>query len=70
MISSKFILTQMVINLPTGSSRLGRQWSGLACQGAGSCSSSTISLQYWAEETARTGKYLPANSFSKVLTMA
>lgn len=70
MISSKFILAQMVMNLPTGGGGLGRQRSGLACQGAGGCGFSTLSLQYRAEETPLAGKYLAADSFPKDLTMS
>ena len=46
------------MNLPTGGSGLRRQRSGLACQGAGGCGFSTLSLQCQAEETPLAGKYL------------
>ena len=58
------------MNLPTGGSGLRRQRSGLACQGAGGCGFSTLSLQYQVEETPLAGKYLAADSFPKDLTMS
>ena len=38
---------------------------GVACQGAGGGGSSTMSLQYGAEETPLAGSYGPADSFPK-----
>ncbi|KAK2106495.1 hypothetical protein P7K49_016009, partial [Saguinus oedipus] len=53
-----------------GGGRLGRRrpglaWPGLACQGAGGGGSSTMSLQYGAEETPLAGSYGAADSFPK-----
>lgn len=67
MISSKFILTQMVIKSAYRQQRTGEAVVWLACQGAGSCSSSTISLQYWAEETGCAGRVPPCKFLLKGL---
>lgn len=44
---------------------LGLAWPGLACQGASGGGSSTMSLQYGAEETPLAGSYGAADSFPK-----
>lgn len=43
----------------------GLAWPGLACQGAGGGGSSTMSLQYGAEEAPLAGSYGAADSFPK-----
>lgn len=48
-----------------GRRRPGLAWPGLACQGAGDRGSSTMSLQYGAEETPLAGSYGAADSFPK-----